>query len=107
MAQTERSPFPYSITNALFIPTDGNAVNLVVIGSGFMKRAIPLAATVGSQRVENISIRSDGTSFSGRLQRPPAPGDRLSVGYMDAGLQPTPFVYRGGDPRGGGPPRVA
>jgi hypothetical protein len=51
---------------------------------------------VGPQHVESISIDSDGGSFSGWLQRAPSPGDRLSVGYLDEGLQETAFVYRGG-----------
>ena len=102
MAQSEpsASPFPYSVTNALFIPGDGNVHELVVIGRGFLQRAIPLAARVGTQDVEGIQIRSDGTSFSGWLQRAPSPGDRLAVGYLDEGLRPTEIVYRGGD-RGG------
>jgi hypothetical protein len=101
MAQSESSPFPYSVINALFIPGEDNRYELVVIGRGFMQRAIPLAAQVGTQPVEAIKIRSDGTSFSGRLQRPPSPGDRLAVGYLDEELRPTDIVYRG-DGGGGG-----
>ena len=97
MAQRESSAFPYSVTNALFIPGEGNRYELVVIGQGFVQRAVPLAARVGTQQVEGIEIRSDGTSFSGRLQRAPSPGDRLAVGYMDEGLRPTEIVYRGGE----------
>ncbi|MEP6917438.1 MAG: hypothetical protein ABJC89_17440 [Acidobacteriota bacterium] len=95
MAQSESSPFPYSVTDALFIPAEGNRVELVVIGRGFARRAVPLAAQVGAQPVEGIEIRSDGTSFSGRLQRAPSPGDRLALGYLDEELRPTAIVYRG------------
>jgi hypothetical protein len=98
MAQRESSPFPYSITNALFIPGEGNRFELVVVGRGFVQRAVPLAARVGAQQVENIEIRSDGTSFSGRLRRAPSPGDRLAVGYMDEELRPTSIVYGGERP---------
>jgi hypothetical protein len=97
MAQRE-SPqrFPYSITNAMFIPTGGDRYDVVVVGRGFIQRAVPLAARVGAQPVESITVRSDGTSFSGRLSRAPSPGDRLTVGYMDEELQPTAIVFRGG-----------
>ena len=99
MAQRESpaSPFPYSVSNALFIPGAGNRFELVVIGRGFVHRAVPLAAQVGTQQVEGIQIGSDGNSFSGRLQRAPSPGDRLSVGYLDEELRQTSIVYRGGD----------
>jgi hypothetical protein len=97
MAQRESSPFPYSIADALFIPSAGNGVDLVVFGRGFVRRAVPLAAKVGTQQVESIEIRSDGTSFSGKLKRTPSPGDRLTVGYLDEGLRPTQIVYRGGE----------
>ena len=97
MAHSESSPFPYSVTNALFIPREGNRYELVVTGRGFVQRAIPLAARVGTQQVEGIEVRSDGTSFSGRLQRAPSPGDRLAVGYLDEELRPTSIVYRGGE----------
>jgi hypothetical protein len=99
MAQRESpaSPFPYSVSNALFIPGAGNRVELVVIGRGFVHRAVPLAAQVGTQQVEGIQIGSDGNSFSGRLPRAPSPGDRLAVGYLDEELRPTTVVYRGGE----------
>ena len=98
MAQSEssRSAFPYTVTSALFIPGADNRFDLIVLGRGFVQRAIPLAARVGTQEVEGIQIRSDGTSFSGRLRRAPASGDRLAVGYLDEGLRPTSVVYRGG-----------
>lgn len=98
MAQRESSsPFPYSVTSALFIPGAGNSVDLIVTGRGFVQRAVPLAARVGTQLVESIQIRSDGTSFSGKLQRAPSSGDRLAVGYMDEELRSTSIVYRGGE----------
>jgi hypothetical protein len=96
MAQRESSPFPYSVTNALFMPGEGDRCDVVVIGRGFVRRAVPLAARVGPQHVESISIGSDGKSFSGWLRRAPSPGDRLSVGYLDEGLRDTALVYRGG-----------
>lgn len=95
MAQRETSRFPYTITDALFIPGEGNRFEIVVIGRGFVRRAVPIGAQLGQQEVGNISIRSDGTSFSGRLERAPSPGDRLAVGYMDEGLRQTRIVYRG------------
>jgi len=98
MAHSESSPFPYSVTNALFIPGEGDRYDLVVIGHGFVQRAVPLAARIGTQQVEAIEIGSDGKSFSGRLSRAPSPGDRLAVGYLDEGLRPTAIVYRGGEP---------
>ena len=91
------SPFPYTVTNALFISRADHRFELVVIGDGFVQRAIPLAARVGTQEVEGIEVRSDGQSFSGLLERAPSPGDRLAVGYLDEELQPTSIVYRGGD----------
>jgi hypothetical protein len=97
VAQRESSAFPYTVTNAVFIPRPGNRFDLIVTGRGFMQRAVPLAARVGKQNVESIKVRSDGTAFSGRLPRAPSPGDRLEVGYMDEGLRPTSIVYRGGN----------
>jgi len=97
MAVRSQSPFPYSVTSALFIPRKGSGVDVIVSGRGFVDRAIPLAARVGTQEVEGVTIRFDGTSFSGRLGRVPSPGDRLEVGYMDQGLRPTSITYRGGD----------
>ena len=88
------------MTSALFFPSEGDGHELIVTGEGFVERAIPLAARVGTQDVQGIEIRSDGTSFSGWLPRAPSPGDRLAVGYRDEGLRPTEIVYRGGD-RGG------
>lgn len=96
MAQREQSKFPYTVTDAALIPGEGNRFELVVIGRGFLRRAIPIAATFGPLRVENISIAAGGTSFSGQLERAPSPGDRLAVGYLDEGLRPTRIVYRGG-----------
>jgi hypothetical protein len=97
MAQGEASRFPFSVTNALFIPGEGNRYELIVIGRGFVQRAIPLAARLGAQQVEGIEIKSDGTSFSGRLRSAPSPGDRLTVGYMDEEMRPTSIVYRSAD----------
>ena len=97
MAQRERSRFPYTITDAALIPGQGNRFELIVIGRGFMRRAIPIAAKFGALQVENISIAAGGTSFSGQLERAPLPGDRLAVGYLDEGLRPTKIVYRGGE----------
>lgn len=95
MAQNESTPFPYSINKALFLPGEGNRVELLVIGRGFVQRAVPLAARVGTQHVADIEIGSDGTSFSGWLERAPSPGDRLAVGYLDEELRQTAIVYRG------------
>lgn len=98
MAQRESSsPFPYSVTSALFIPGAENGFDLIVTGRGFVQRAVPLAARVGTQAVDSIQIRSDGTSFSGKLRRPPSSGDRLAVGYMDEEMRPTSIVYRAGE----------
>ena len=97
MAQNESaSAFPYSVTRALFIPGEDNHFEVLVMGRGFVQRAVPLAARVGTQVVESIQIQSDGTAFSGRISREPTAGDRLSVGYMDEELRPTAVVYRGG-----------
>jgi len=97
MAQSETSRFPYTITDAVFIQRAGNRFEVIVLGRGFVQRAVPIAAQVGQQLVEGIRIGSDGKSFSGRLQSPPSQGDRLAVGYLDEELQPTRIIYRGGD----------
>lgn len=93
----ESSSFPYSVANALFIPRAGRQFEIVVIGRGFVQRAVPLAARVGTQEVQGIEVHSDGKSFSGLLERAPSPGDRLAVGYLDEELRPTSIVYGGGD----------
>ncbi|MBK8258889.1 MAG: hypothetical protein IPK82_40300 [Polyangiaceae bacterium] len=89
------------VTAALFLPpVSGRGLEIHVTGSGFVARAIPVAAKVGAQSVRSIALKPDGGGFSGLLERVPGDGDRLFVGYMDEALVETSVVFR---PGGGTP----
>lgn len=89
---------PPNVTAAQFLPPDENAIGgpwalyISAQGDGFVERAIPLQATVGTVPVEMIIQWPDG--FTGFLATEPADGDVLSVGYEE--LAPTPVVYHTG-----------
>jgi hypothetical protein len=69
----------------------GDGVQLTVIATGVMRRAMPLLARVGEQTVRDLMLSPMG--FSGRLERRPRDGDRLFVRWADRDEQPTPVVY--------------
>jgi hypothetical protein len=54
---------------------------VIVTGSGFLERGLPLTASVGSVPVQGIFTNPDGSGFSGLLATTPNDGDSLSVGY--------------------------
>lgn len=84
------------VTDAIFVPA-GQArgrMHVQVLGEGFLARAAPLRARLGSQLMTRVVVRSDGRGFAGILERMPRDGDRLHVGYADAELEPTDIVYR-------------
>lgn len=72
-------------------PGQGRGVQILVFAEGLHARAAPLVARVGEQAVETIHQSPGG--FSGVLARPPRAGDRLEVGYLDTGPQPTEVVF--------------
>ena len=59
-------------------------VRVSVKGTGFVNRAVPLGATVGSVPVEGIVLDLDGGGFVGYLATQPPDGSTLQVGYLDA-----------------------
>jgi hypothetical protein len=91
---------PPNVTDAQFLPPDENAIGgpwalyISAQGDGFVERALPLQATVGSVPVQMIVQAPDGNGFSGFLAAIPADGDVLTVGYEE--LVPTSVVYHSG-----------
>jgi len=67
------------------------ALRIVVQGSGFVARGLPLQATVGPVPVLGIFRFPYGAGFAGFLPTLPPDGSVLSVGYEQ--LLPTTIVY--------------
>ena len=67
-------------------------LTMVVTGSGFEARGLPLLATVGAVVVQAIFLFPDGSGFSGYLASTPNDGDALSLGF--AALTATDLVYQ-------------
>src|SRR5262245_21378708 len=65
-----------------------------VIGTGFSHRAIPLVATVGETRVEQIAINPDQNGFSGWMREEPADGALLRIGWLDGPMFETDTQYQ-------------
>jgi len=61
----------------------GFAVQIHVVGSGFVDRAAPLFARFGAQPVEQLFIAPGGAGFSGFLAQQPGEEDRLFAHYAD------------------------
>jgi hypothetical protein len=70
-------------------------LGIVVTGTGFAPRGLPLLACVGSVAAEAILLFPDGSGFSGYLARMPNEGDALAIGF--AQLAATDLVYHSGD----------
>lgn len=78
----------FKITGVLYEDLEPGAVpgfvaRVYAIGTGFVYRAAPLLARVGTQPVQRIFIAPDGDGFSGFLATAPGPEDHLFVHYMD------------------------
>lgn len=71
-------------------------VRVHVIGSGYVKRAVPAAAVVGDVEVQQITLHPDGRGFTGLMDDRPRHGDVLKVGWLGSPLVATPVVYRTG-----------
>jgi hypothetical protein len=65
-----------------------------VEGSGFVSRAVPLAAYVGDVPVERIVTKLGFSGFAGMLRMLPPEGAELKVGYLDSPLMSTGFTYQ-------------
>ena len=61
-------------------------------GTGFVKAATPLVATVGDLPVEGLMIQGEGGAM-GFLRDIPPIGARLKVGYLDWEIKDTDFAY--------------
>jgi hypothetical protein len=84
-----------------FAPPDDNApggpwqLEVIVTGSGFETRGLPLAASIGAVMVEAILPFPDGSGFSGYLATTPNDGDVLSFGFAVSTV--TELAYHPGE----------
>lgn len=89
-----------TITSAQFQAPDPAAVGgpwtlcVYAQGSGFVERARPLVATVGSIAVQAVVVSAAGDGFVGFLAQTPNDGDVLSVGYDE--IVATDIAYHAG-----------
>ncbi len=76
------------------------STRVIVHGSGFVIRAIPLVIAVGEQRAQLVMPLLDEAGevvgLQGLLVERPQNGQEVSVGYMDGPLFPTGFEFSGG-----------
>lgn len=82
-------------THAVFESLEGGQypLRIHVAGSGYVRRAIPIAAAVGPVMVQGILPYPDGGGFTGVLAEMPTVGDVLRVGWLGRDLVDTPVVY--------------
>jgi hypothetical protein len=69
-------------------------VRVEALGSGFVSRAVPFRAAVGTVPIELITLLDEGEGFIGLLAAEPAVGDHLRVGYGDGELEDTDVEYQ-------------
>lgn len=83
----------------------GLPVRIVVRGSGFRMRAVPLRLRVGDVEVRRLRVLPDEATLEGYLDRMPAEGAPITVDYgPGTGAEmPEPFTIS----KLGGPPPVA
>jgi hypothetical protein len=82
-------------THALFelLQEGPYPLRIHVSGSGYVRRAIPVAAAVGPVMVQDILPHPDGEGFTGVLAELPTEGDALKVGWLGRELVDTGVVY--------------
>jgi hypothetical protein len=82
-------------THALFelLEAGSYPLRIHVAGSGYVARAIPVAAAVGPVMVQGIMAHPDGQGFTGVLAELPTEGDVLKVGWLGQELVDTTVVY--------------
>jgi hypothetical protein len=68
---------------------------VVVTGTGFEARGLPLQASIGAVMVEAILPFPDGSGFSGYLATTPNDGDVLSFGFAVSTV--TELAYHPGE----------
>jgi GH25 family lysozyme M1 (1,4-beta-N-acetylmuramidase)/V8-like Glu-specific endopeptidase len=71
----------------------GWVMRITATAKNIRRIAFSFVARVAQQRVDFLSVSSDGDLFEGYLRHTPQPGDRLFVGYLQANLA-TPVVYQ-------------
>ncbi len=81
-----------TVTEVLFLPRDDGRVDVNVFGTGLIARAIPPEARVGQQPLRVMMI-SQGGGAAGIIDRMPARGDHLFIGYADEDLCDVGLVY--------------
>ncbi|GAA1197112.1 hypothetical protein F4556_007322 [Kitasatospora gansuensis] len=82
-------------TGAFFEELEGEPwpLRVHVSGTGYVRRAVQVAAVVGEVVVEQIIPAAGGDGFTGMLAAVPAEGDVLKVGWADDELVDTPVVF--------------
>ena len=70
----------------------GWLMRVSLVGLDFVERAAPLIARVGDVAVEAISITEPDGAIGFLAELPPG-GARLSVGYLDTGLEETDITF--------------
>ena len=77
-------------------PLGSLVIRVSVGGSGFVERAVPVAARVGDVPLQRIVVSPDGEGIVGFLDAEPADGAHLAVGYLGEEEIETDFAYRHG-----------
>lgn len=70
----------------------GWLLRVSLVGEDFVERAAPLIAKVGDVAVEAISVTGPDEAVGFLAEVPPG-GARLSVGYLDTGLEETDITF--------------
>lgn len=75
------------------LPTDW-VIRVVIRGTEFEQRAIPMAAEIGTQPVEGIMPGFEEGTVVGFLAAAPSPGDELRIGCADELLTDTGITFQ-------------
>lgn len=65
-------------------PATPFVLSVVITGSGFNDRSVPLVASFGDVPVRVLRTNVEGTSASGLLTKVPAEGAVLRVGFLNS-----------------------
>jgi hypothetical protein len=90
---------PPEVSSGLFdtLPSPigpGWRLRVLVAGTNFVERAVPIVARVGDVPVEGISLSGGGRGLIGFLAQTPADGAKLWIGYADSELVETGVAYQ-------------
>jgi hypothetical protein len=81
-----------AVTEVLFLPRADGRVDVNIFGTGLIERAIPPEARIGQQPLRAMLI-TQGGGAAGMIDRMPARGDHLFIGYVDEELCDVGLVY--------------